>query len=349
MKPSLTFPTFVVVAFTAATLTPVPSALAQTAPSPPTSPQGVPSGSVDDNDEARRLYRSGVAAFDRDQTEEARRLLLQAWSIRRTYDVASVLGQVELALNLPRDAAEHLDFAVRNFPPQLSAEALQRVRDTFSQAEKRVGTLLVRVDRAGAQILVDGKPVGASPLSSPLFLDPGTHTVQGEEGGDRVRRTVNVEAGATQSLGLELGAARSPATPPTSTQAAREPNLTLLLLGGAVTLVGAGVGLGYAIGAADAHDRADAIRATLPPGGCGGPGPASFCNQLHEAAETHDRDRTLSTVAFAVSATALVATAGYWFLASSRPSQRTAETAAPVQVGASLARDSAAFSVSGAW
>jgi hypothetical protein len=347
MKPSLDFTAFLVAAVTATTLARTPSALAQ-APAEATSSPGVASGSVDDNDEARRLYRNGVAAFDADKPQEARQLLLRAWSIRRTYDVASVLGQVELALNLPRDAAEHLDFAIRNFPPQLSADALQRVRDTFSQAEKRVGTLLVRVDRAGTKILVDAKVVGTSPLSSPLFLEPGAHTVEAEEGSARASRTVAVEAGATQSLGLDLG--RS--TPLPAQQTSRDGSSTrtvALIGGGTIVLVGAALGVGFSLSAASDRDRGDTLRASLANGACSpSQPPSASCSALLRASEAHDRDRNIATASFAVAGAALVATAAYLFLTGTDAPHEA--TAAPgVRLGATATKDQGALWLSGAF
>lgn len=348
MKPSPDSIAFFVVAFTAATLARIPSALAQAAPAAPPSPQGVASESADDNDEARRLYRSGVAAFDADKPEEARRLLLQAWSVRRTYDVASVLGQVELSLNLPRDAAEHLDFAVRNFPPQLSADALQRVRDTFSQAEKRVGTLLVRVDRADTKILVDGKPVGKSPLSSPLFLEPGSHTIQGEQGGDRVARTVNVEAGATQSLGLDLGKS-APALSPRASHEESNIKPVSLIVGGTLVLVGSALGVGFAMSAASERERGDLLRANLADGACHpSRNLSTSCSALRSAGEDHDRDRNIAVASFAIAGTALVATVAYWALGRTDPAH-DAGGATGVHLGASATKRQGAVWLSGAF
>jgi hypothetical protein len=345
MKPSSNLSALVVITLAATTLVVTPSALAQT-PAEPASARSA-SGSVDGNEEARRLYRSGVAAFDADNPQEARSLLLQAWSIRRTYDVASVLGQVELSLNLPRDAAEHLDFAIRNFPPQLSAEALQRVRETFSQAEKRVGTLLVRVDRAGSKILVDTKEVGTSPLSSPLFLEPGVHTIQGEDGSDRVARTVSVEAGATQSLGLDFGKS----APPPAQRIAHEGSSIrpiVLIAGGTLVLVGSALGAGFAMSAASDRERGDKLRANLGDGACQpGREPDASCSALQRASEAHDRDRNISAVSFAVAGTALAATAAYWILTRTDAARETG--AAGVRLGASATKHHGTVWLSGAF
>jgi hypothetical protein len=52
-------------------------------------------------------------------------------------------------------------------------------------------------NREGAEIRLDGKPVGTSPLEGELFLDPGEHKlVASLSGHEAVERTLQVSAGA---------------------------------------------------------------------------------------------------------------------------------------------------------
>jgi len=97
--------------------TPVATAAAQT------------KASAADGDETRvrSLYRKAAAAFGAGKYEDAQVLLLEAWHLRRSYDVAAALGQAELELKRYRDAAEHLQYAVKNFAPVKSEKNL----DTF--------------------------------------------------------------------------------------------------------------------------------------------------------------------------------------------------------------------------
>lgn len=301
--------------------------------------------SADDNAEARRLYRKGAEAFDAGKPQEARTFLLKAWAIRQTYDVATALGQVELDLSLPRDAAEHLDFALRTFPPQLSAETLQRVRGLFFQAEKKVGTLIVRADRPGTRILVDAKPVGVTPLAGPVFLEPGPHSIDGEYGQSRVTRTLEAEAGATQSIGLELPAPRAVAP-----AAGAEANSTVppvpLLVGGALVVAGVGVGVWFAVDAGNRSDEARELRESLGSRGCGGPSSPPECIELRDIASRYSRDRNVSTAGFVGAGVAAIATGAFWLLTSPRASN-TAERSSALRVNGSLDRHSAALWATG--
>ena len=68
----------------------------------------------------------------------------------------------------------------------------------------QTGSLFVRSDPAGAKVLVDNKPAGVTPITV-LDLTPGSHTVQVTAAdGASARQSVQVEAGATATLRLNL-------------------------------------------------------------------------------------------------------------------------------------------------
>src|SRR4051812_47809567 len=76
------------------------AAIAHAAPPTPTKSTADAS---DDNAKVRSLFRRAAAASEAGKYEEARDLLLDAWTIRQTYDVASSLAQVEIQLKHYRD------------------------------------------------------------------------------------------------------------------------------------------------------------------------------------------------------------------------------------------------------
>src|SRR5690349_8781493 len=61
------------------------------------------------------LYREGNAFAAREQWVEAEAKFRAAWKLNPTYDITANLGQTELRLQKYRDAAEHLEFALRNW------------------------------------------------------------------------------------------------------------------------------------------------------------------------------------------------------------------------------------------
>jgi hypothetical protein len=307
----------------------------------------VSSGSEDD--EIRRLYRASYAASSAGNLEEGKALLLRAWAIRRTYDVASALGQVELALDEPREAAEHLDFALRNFPPQQSADMFQQVRADFAKAMARVGSLSVRVSSAGAQVFVDGKFVGTTPLTAPLFLDPGKHTIEAKRDGAHAEQTIVARANVAENLALTVPEPQrqEPTSVPSESPPAEQRSPLPYVLGGAAIAVGLGVGVGFAIAAGNKTDRAGSLRSQLAPGECfqsrSGSGP---CSELRDAVNSHNQFRDVSTVGFAFSGAALAATLVYWGVTSSPSSH---EKANAFHLSASASERDAAIWVRGSF
>ncbi len=68
------------------------------------------------------------------------------------------------------------------------------------------GFLEVAIDRAGAEVLVDGARVGVAPLSGPIPLAPGAHRLEVRDAaGATHEETVIVTAGETARTEVELG------------------------------------------------------------------------------------------------------------------------------------------------
>jgi tetratricopeptide (TPR) repeat protein len=147
-------------------------------PAPPPSPQAAPAGAARPVDRADELFAQGNEAFDAGRLEEAYAICQQAWALKRTYDIAGNLGQVELKLGKFRDAAEHLDFTLRLFPPTGKSEPREAIRRALDAARKEVGALTIRVNVQGAAVSIDNKPIGQSPFEATVFVEPGTRVIE---------------------------------------------------------------------------------------------------------------------------------------------------------------------------
>lgn len=184
-------------------------------PAPAKSDPAVSSASAAQDAKARGLYRKGSAAYEAGDYSGARKALLEAWNIKRTYDVAGALAQVEIELKLDRDAAEHLDYCVRNYPASESDQRLETLRKELDRLKARLTTVQLRVEPDGVDVFVDGRVVATSPLASPIFLTAGDHRIEARRGGESVSRPVRAVPGVEQSIVLSLTSVTpSAATPP---------------------------------------------------------------------------------------------------------------------------------------
>jgi len=283
--------------------------------------------SADENARARELFRQGAAAMKEGKFQDARKALQQVWTIRQSYDVAAILGQVELELKAYRDAAEHLDFALRNLAPRESAETLANIKTGLASAKQRVGELRITVNEAGVPLTLDEKDLGSSPLPTSIFVEPGSHVVKAHGRFDRVAsQTIQAAAGSAYAVELTLAAEKAstptvpssglgePSLPPPRSEDAHEgPSMVPVVVGGSIALVGLGLGVGYRVAASSALDDLQALKEKNGASGCNtGAAASADCDAARSAGESVDFRRNISTASFVVAGAALVGTAMYW-------------------------------------
>jgi len=276
--------------------------------------------SADDNTRVRALFRKGVAAFTSGKNDEAAKILREAWSIRKTYDVAAALAQAELSLKDYREAAEHLDFCLSHFAPIESEQTLQQIKGAFADVKTHVAALKITVDHEGAEVHVDDRNLGTSPLEASAFVDPGVHTLVARHGGDQVTQTVQADAGKEYPVTMKFGAAKTvQASPPAGSSASDSassngPSIVPVIIGGAVFVVGLAGAIGFEVAASSKADSASSLRAHTGPSGCAdGTASSSDCSALHDAQRGKDRDHNWAAAGFVLAGVAAVATPIYWF------------------------------------
>jgi hypothetical protein len=136
----------------------------------------------------------------------ARQDLLAVWPVSPILDVGYSLGSAEYQLGKYPGAGEHLSFALRRWPfidaaPSLRKTAQQR----FDASRAFVEALTVKVNGAHAEVFVDGKSVGKSPLDSEVFVEPETaNVVARRDGYIAAQQTVAVGKGDARTIELTL-------------------------------------------------------------------------------------------------------------------------------------------------
>ncbi len=208
-------------------------ALAQAQPTEPT-----------EQPQAKALYEQGVSAADRKDWAAARIAFLKAWDLFQHYEIAANLAKAEFELNRYRDAAEHLDFSLKNAPDDLPAEERRAMQERFDQARSHIGELLIDVNMKGADIFVDHSSVGKAPLGRSILVEPGKHRVEAKlDGYPSVHQSVDIEPGSAQlivQLTLEKRPAPAMAPPPKVLHKENVgPNKTLMIAGWSMTGAGA--------------------------------------------------------------------------------------------------------------
>jgi hypothetical protein len=231
---------------------------------------------------------------------------------------------------------------------------LKEARNELALVRTQVARLVVRVNKPGAEVLVDGTKIGTSPVQGEIGLEPGHHRVKATLGAASAERAYDIAAGElrTVDLGLEesppLAAPTAPETtpapkselaksppkhtaPPAAPQPVSSPRTwpaVLIWTAGGVALIGAGFAAVAHFGSKSGVDEVQRRDATVATKGCG-PGTPSCHNYLDAAqgAETVNVGGTLGFAASTLAATCLfsVGLIGY----VSDPAGTTPATEAP--------------------
>lgn len=157
-------------------------------------------------EEAARLYTAGMTAVEAKDWAKARDLLDRAFKAHKHWKIAVNLGRVEVELNRSRDAAEHLEYFLKNADPNAVLPTdRQKVLDLLNLVRLKVATVTVTVDVAGADVIVDGKLVGKSPLLERIFVEPGKHVVEAKlEGYRPAQEPMDLTAGVSREVIFEM-------------------------------------------------------------------------------------------------------------------------------------------------
>lgn len=253
---------------------------------------------------AESLFEDGAALYQKGRKQEAYERFRAAWGLAQTYDIAANLGVVELALGKHRDAAEHLSFALRVFPPSEDPKSRTALETRLTEARKQVGALRIRVDVKDAEILIDGAIVGRAPIAEELFVETGPHWIEARLAGYlTARRDAEGEKGISREIALSLSplSAGQPApaplapSPPSAVDAGGSAkSVPLIVVGIGATAAGIGLGTVAVLVANGRAADAQAIRDGMPDDGshsyCFDPAPerAATCADLKHIVEDEE-------------------------------------------------------------
>jgi hypothetical protein len=285
---------------------------------------------ADSSGEADELFRKGKAAFDAGRFEQAYSFHRAAWGLKQTYDIAGNLAQVELKLGKPREAAEHIAFALAHFPPSAQGSQIDRrdgMKKVLEGLRQQLGSIRIKVTPADARVAIDGNWLNRASAGDDIFLDPGTHTIEGElKGYQKETTTIHTVAGMNQDANLSLRPDEIKApfvrpiasvTPPPSGSTPAPSDRTSLAIVG----TGAGIGSAFIAGGVGTlivsigkgNDRASLREQVGSSSACwsGSLPVASKCTDLSEASAAERTFRGLAITGFAVGGAVLGATLGY--------------------------------------
>jgi len=177
---------------------------------------------------AREHFAKGVAAFDDRRFAEAAEEFEEAYRLSPAFVVLYNIGQVDVVLGRSVDAVDAFDKYLKEGASAVPPERRREVEGEIEKQAARIGTIAVRTFPDGAELRVDGRRIGITPLARPVRVTAGRHNVAATLAG-RATQVRDVDVGGRAEIALELtlepaladSAAAAPAAPPAPAQAAQ--------------------------------------------------------------------------------------------------------------------------------
>lgn len=125
---------------------------------------------------ARARFKEGVGFYDKGQFEQARASFLQAYALKKHPAVLLNLAWSSLKSGHTLEA-EHYFKQFLTDSKDITDKQRADANDGLNQAHAKLGRIDVAAV-AGTEVTVDGDKVGTTPLSDPILVEPGAHTVK---------------------------------------------------------------------------------------------------------------------------------------------------------------------------
>jgi tetratricopeptide (TPR) repeat protein len=136
------------------------------------------SACADERAEAQEFFEAGVTLQKAEDFDSAIAAFESSLSLFPTRSALFNLANCLQATHRYPEALEALQRLQREYGAELEEPMRGRVTIQRAELETLTAFLLVRVDQPGAEVRVDGKLVGRTPLAEPLLLALGDHEVE---------------------------------------------------------------------------------------------------------------------------------------------------------------------------
>lgn len=127
---------------------------------------------------ARQHFKQGVELFDQRRFGDALTEFEQSYALFPVYSTLYNVGQVHVALGHPVQAIDAYEKFLVQGGSSVSTEQRERVETELKTQRERVGDIKLDVLPDGAEIRVDGDPIGKAPLKTPVKVATGHHRVE---------------------------------------------------------------------------------------------------------------------------------------------------------------------------
>lgn len=166
-------------------------------------------------EEARERFGRGVQLFHEGSLEAALAEFQKAHQLAPNYRLHYNIAQVQYELHNFVEALRSFWKYLAQGGNEIPSDRRQQVEAEIKKLEKRVAYVTITTNVTGAQISVDGVPMGISPFTAPVLVNPGSRRVSANKagylpavnsvtaaGGEKLNLTLNLMEGSVGSAAL---------------------------------------------------------------------------------------------------------------------------------------------------
>lgn len=155
--------------------------------------------------QAGQHFTRGIELFDEGRFEAALAEFQRAYEIAPTAEALYNLGRVFAELGRAVEATDAFERYLAENAGRLGRARLREARMRLERQRSRIGSLRVESNVVGAVITVDAADRGVTPLTEPIPVAAGLHTlVVRAPGHDELRKEVRVAGGQELNVPVEL-------------------------------------------------------------------------------------------------------------------------------------------------
>jgi tetratricopeptide (TPR) repeat protein len=161
-------------------------------------------------DEARTRYERGTQLYNEGDYKLAIIEFNRAYEIAPNYKVLFNIGQVYLQLASYAAARRAFERYLKDGGDEIPEKRRRELARELDSLKNRTAHITIITDVPGAEVLVDGVPVGTSPIKEPLLVDAGQRTVEARKTG-RISASRAVTLAGTDEVKIEFELPEQPA------------------------------------------------------------------------------------------------------------------------------------------
>jgi hypothetical protein len=153
---------------------------------------------------ARGEFSRGVQRYEAGDYEAALEAFQEAYRLAPHPSVRVNMANAYEQLDRPLEAIFHFERFLAE-AEQVRPEQRREVETALARLRGRVAEVTIQVEPAGATVLIDENDSRSAPLTEPVRMVPGNHTIEvSADGYATMRRDISVEAGDTPTVSITL-------------------------------------------------------------------------------------------------------------------------------------------------